>query len=114
MPRRTSLPAEYDGSKPLPNARHEAFCMAYVGEARGNAAAAYRAAGYKTKKTHNDANCGALLLVNIGIQKRISHLETELAEKEKLKAIDAVRHLKSVATVTLADFLDVRATRAEI
>jgi len=106
MPRRTSLPAAYDGSKPLPNKRHEAFCLAYVGTERGNAAASYRAAGYKTKKTHTDTNCAALLLANTGIQKRIAHLETELAEKEKLKAIDAVRHLKSVATVTLADFMD--------
>lgn len=105
MPRTTQLPATYDGSEPLPNPRHEAFCVAYVGEQRGNAAASYRAAGYKTKKTHTDGNCAALLLENTGIQKRIAHLENELAEKERLKAIDAVRHLKAVATVTLADFI---------
>ena len=105
MPRTTQLPATYDGSEPLPNPRHEAFCVAYVGEQRGNAAASYRAAGYKTKKTVSDANCAAKILINTYIQKRIAHLENELAEKEKLKAIDAIRHLKAVATVTLADFI---------
>lgn len=106
MPRRKQLPAEYDGTTPLYNERHEAFCVAYVGEHRGNGAAAYRAAGYKTLKTLTDAACAAKLLINANIQKRIAHLENELAEKEKLKAIDAVRHLKAVTTVTIADFMD--------
>ncbi|MBR4674821.1 MAG: terminase small subunit [Victivallales bacterium] len=105
MPRTRQLPANYDGSGPLPNPRHEAFCVAYVGEQRGNAAASYRAAGYKTKKRHPDAAAGQRLLTFVDIQKRIAHLENELAEKEKLKAIDAIRHLKAVATVTLADFI---------
>jgi len=105
MPRTRQLPAGYDGSEPLPNVRHEAFCVAYVGEQRGNAAASYRAAGYKTKRTRTDAVCAAEILINPNIRKRIAHLENELAEKERLKAIDAVRHLKAVATVTLADFI---------
>ena len=108
MPRKSLPPSDYDGSAPLANARHEAFCMAYVGEFRGNAAASYRAAGYKTKKTRTDAVCAAEILVNPNIRRRVDYLEHELAEKEKLKAIDAVRHLKAVATVTLADFLDSR------
>ncbi len=100
------MPSDYDGTTPLYNERHEAFCVAYVGEHRGNGAAAYRAAGYKTKKTQTDAVCAADFLINPNIQKRIAHLEKELAEKERLKAIDAIRHLKAVSTVTLADFLD--------
>lgn len=106
MPKKRQMPADYDGATSLVNERHEAFCVAYVGEHRGNGAAAYRAAGYKTLKTLTDAACAAKLLINANIQKRIAHLEKELAEREKLKAIDAVRHLKAVSTVTLADFMD--------
>lgn len=101
--RRNSPPPESeDGTQPLVNKRHEAFCMAYVGECRDNASAACLAVGYKTK---NPDVVGAHLLVKLSIQRRISHLQEELAQQERLKAVAAVRHLKAVATVTVADFL---------
>ena len=94
---------EEDGTKPLANKRHEAFCMHYVGDCRDNASASCIAAGYSGK---NADVVGPRLLVNVGIQRRIRHLEDELVETEKLRMIDAVRHLKAAATVTIADFLD--------
>ncbi len=101
--RRNSPPPESeDGTQPLVNKRHEAFCMAYVGECRDNASAACLAVGYKTK---NPDVVGAHLLVKVSIQRRIKHLQDELAETEKLKAVAAVRHLKAVATVSIADFI---------
>lgn len=101
--RRNSPPPESeDGTQPLVNKRHEAFCMAYVGECRDNASAACLAVGYKTK---NANVVGPRLLANVGIQRRISHLQEELAQQERLKAVAAVRRLKAIATVTVADFI---------
>ena len=102
MPKRRNAPMEEDGTKPLANKRHEAFCMHYVGDCRDNAAASYRMAGYKAKGNVN----GVQLLAKTSIQRRIRHLEDELVETEKLRMIDAVRHLKSIATVNLSDFLN--------
>lgn len=102
--RRNSPPPESeDGTQPLVNKRHEAFCMAYVGECRDNASAACLAVGYKTK---NANVVGPRLLANVSIQKRIRHLQDELADQERLHAIDAIRHLKAIVTVTLSDFLN--------
>lgn len=103
MPKRKNAPMEEDGTKPLANKRHEAFCMHYVGDCRDNASASCIAAGYSGK---NADVVGPRLLVNVGIQRRIRHLEDELVETEKLRMIDAVRHLKSIATVNLSDFLN--------
>jgi hypothetical protein len=105
MPKRRLAISEdqEDGSQPLINKRHEAFCLAFVGECRDNAAAAYLAAGYKNKNAHVN---GCQLLIKTNIKRRIKHLEDELAEQEKLKAIDAIRHLKAIATVTITDFMN--------
>lgn len=106
MPKRRLAISEdaEDGTMPLVNKRHEAFCMAYVGECRDNAAAAYVAAGYQNTK--NAHVCGCQLLTKLNIKRRVKHLEDELAEQEKLKAIDAIRHLKAIATVTITDFMN--------
>ena len=103
MPKRRLAIAEdqEDGTLPLVNKRHEAFCLAYVGECRDNASASCLAAGYHTK--HPDVT-GSQLLVKISIKRRIKHLEDELAEQERMKAIDAIRHLKAIATARLSDF----------
>lgn len=106
MPKRRLAISEdaEDGTMPLVNKRHEAFCMAYVGECRDNAAAAYRAAGYRdTKNARINATS---ILTKSNVKRRIKHLEDELAEQEKLKAIDAIRHLKAIATVTITDFMN--------
>ena len=103
MPKRRLAIAEdqEDGTLPLVNKRHEAFCLAYVGECRDNAAASVIAAGYKTK---NANVIGSRMLAYVSIKRRIKHLEDELAEQERMKAIDAIRHLKAIATARLSDF----------
>ena len=93
---------EEDGTKPLRSKRHEAFCLAYVGEHRENATASCIAAGYKAR---NAKSTGSRMLTFVDVQRRIRHLEDELVEQERLKAIDAVRHLKRIATVSLSDFV---------
>ena len=105
MPRRKNSPPpeSEDGTRPLANKRWESFCLYYVGEHRGNATASCVACGYKNK---NADVTGPRLLGIVGIQRRIKYLEDELAESEKLRAIDAVRHLKAIVTVTLSDFLN--------
>ena len=103
MPKRRLAIAEdqEDGTLPLVNKRHEAFCLAYVGECRDNATAAYLAAGYNNKNARVN---GCQLLAKTNIKRRIKHLEDELAEQERMKAIDAIRHLKAIATAKLSDF----------
>lgn len=93
-------------SKALRNARHEAFCAAYCGECRGNAAASYLQAGFRCKDREVAKRMASRLLKRPDVAARVRHLEDELAEREKLKAIDAIRHLKAVATASLSDFYD--------
>lgn len=95
-----------DGAKPLDNVRWEAFCTAYTGHFRRNAAAAYVAAGYKPK-TPQIATVSALkLLANTNIQARVEFLNNEALKIERLHARDAVRRLATIATAELADFQD--------
>ena len=93
-----------DESKALKNKRHEAFCLQYVGMSRMNGSAAYKAAGYRCA-ADTARRMAARLLARQDVAARVRHLEDEMAEREKLRALDAIRHLKAVATVTLADFL---------
>jgi len=95
-----------DPSKALRNARHEAFCVAYCGECRGNAAASYLQAGFRCKNREIAKRMASRLLKRPDVAARVHHLEDELAEQEKLKAIDAIRHLKAIATASLSDFYD--------
>lgn len=101
-----SIPEDYDGSTPLPNARWEAFCIAYTGEFRGNAAASYRAAGYKTKKTVSDKVNAAKLLTFTNLQKRVKHLNDEAMAAIKENGRESLERLALIATVSYSDFLD--------
>lgn len=95
-----------DGSKPMANVRWEAFCIAYTGLFRRNAAAAYVAAGYKPKTPDIAASAGERLLRNVDIESRIEYLNNEALKVERLHARDAIRRLAAIATAELADFLD--------
>ena len=99
---------QQDGAQPLRNARHEAFCLAYAGEHRRNAAASYRAAGYSSKKNHNAAAIAQKLLTKSDIRARVAFLDRKAAELARLSARDAIERLAAIATVTIADFLDER------
>ncbi len=82
------MQAYSDASQPLKNMRWEAFCQAYSSSCFGNAARAYREAGYKPQSDRAAANEGSRLLGNVGIESRISHLR-RLRMKEL--AIDQTR-----------------------
>lgn len=103
----TQLPEKAaDGAAPLDNVRWEAFCTAYTGDFRRNAAASYVAAGYKPKTPQIAAATAERLLRKTEIQARIEHLNNEALKIERLHARDAVRRLAAIATAELADFLD--------
>lgn len=99
-------PTTESGSQPLANVRWEAFCIAYTGHFRRNAAASYVAAGYKPKTQQIAAATAERLLRNTDIQSRIEHLNNEALKIERLHARDAVRRLATIATAKLSDFMD--------
>lgn len=103
----TQLPEKpADGARPLDNVRWEAFCIAYTGDFRRNAAGAYVAAGYRPKTPGTAAVCATQLLMNPNIAARVEHLNNAALKIERLHARDAVRRLATIATAELADFLD--------
>lgn len=69
---------ESGGARPLANPRHEQFAQAYAGEAHGNAAEAYRLAGYRPKNGDTAASCGERLLRNGEVLTRIKELRANL------------------------------------
>lgn len=83
-----SMQTSFDGSHPLANMRWEAFCQLYSSSCFGNAARAYRQAGYKPKTDGAAAAEACRLLINDNVDKRIAYLR-KLRAKEL--AIDATR-----------------------
>ncbi|HNX96122.1 MAG TPA: terminase small subunit [Candidatus Aminicenantes bacterium] len=69
------------GNGPLRNMRHEQFAQAYAGEAWGNAAEAYRQAGYHPKNARVAANSGLRLMGNAGIRGRIRELRSSIEDR---------------------------------
>ena len=63
------------------NRKQEIFCEEFVKS--GNAAEAYKAAGYKASSAKSAANSASRLLENVGICNRIAELR-EKAEDEKI------------------------------
>lgn len=96
---------EHPGSKQLDNVRWEAFCIAYTGHLRRNAAASYVVAGYKPKSPEIAAVNGLRLLTNDNIQARIEHLNNEALKIERLHARDAVHRLAVIAMAKLSDYM---------
>lgn len=90
----------------MENTRWEAFCVAYTGHFRRNAAASYVAAGYKPKTPQIAAATSERLLRNTDIQSRIEFLNNEALKIERLHARDAVRRLAAIATAKLSDYMD--------
>lgn len=97
---------EQDGTQPLRNARHEAFCQAYTSTHARNAAASYLAAGYKSKKTTSASSAGLRLLSNVSIRNRIRVLEEAALELAGISRREAVERLSVMAAASIADFLD--------
>jgi hypothetical protein len=70
-------PAITDGSGPLANRRREAFCQAYAGDAWGNAAEAYRMAGYRPRGPNCDVSAGSRLLTYVDVSTRVRFLRAQ-------------------------------------
>ena len=92
---------DYDGSKPLDNARHERFSQNIV---KGMAAGpAYTAAGYRV--TGNSAkSAGGRLLTNVDVQARIAWLQGSTAD-QIIDIRDAARRHTRAAVDTLVSVM---------
>ena len=102
-----NLPATIDkGSKRLKNTRHEAFCIAYTGKYRHNAARSYVEAGYKVKDMLSAAANSDRLFKIQAIVDRIEYLNDRALQREMLHTRDAVSRLRKIATAKISDFLD--------
>ena len=83
----------------LENPRWEKFAQAYAQD--GNAAAAYRAAGYSAKNTGTASACAVRLLNNAKVQERIRELTTEARTLAEKSAIADIREIRERITAIL-------------
>lgn len=93
---------ERDSSAPLANPRHEQFAQAYAGEAHGNAAEAYRLAGYGPKDAKGAGNCGLRLLENVGIRERVKTLRAAIEDRLQIDRLWLAQQRKAIALDPLA------------
>lgn len=84
----------------LQNPRQESFCQKYVIHLNGTKAATQ--AGYSKKTAQEQAS---RLLSNVMIQNRISELQKEISERNKIKADDVIQELKALAFWSINDFV---------
>lgn len=84
---------------PLSNQK-ELFCQYYV--ASMNATNAAKKAGYKKENARTQ---GSKLLTNADIKERVTILQKEMAERNKLKADDIINELRKLAFWDIKSFL---------
>jgi phage terminase small subunit len=82
----------YDGSTPLPNAKHEQFCHEYPTDF--NLTQAYIRAGYSKNGARQSAN---KLLTNADIRARLAYLRAERTKQATKTADDIERELEKLA-----------------
>jgi len=85
------------GSAPLANPRHEQFAQAYAGEAHGNAAEAYRLAGYGPKNAKVAGNAGGALLEFHGIRERVKALRRAIEDRLQIDRLWLATERKRIA-----------------
>lgn len=90
------------GSSPLANPRHEQFAQAYAGEAHGNAAEAYRLAGYGPKNAKVAASAGLRLLINVNVLARIKALRSAIEDHLQIDRLWLAQQRKAIALDPLA------------
>lgn len=88
-----------EGSRQLPNPRHEAFARLYAGEHWGNASQAYRAAGYSARGVASVASCANELLHRVDVRARVAYwrqraldrlgIDVKAILERRLRIIDA-------------------------
>ena len=88
----------------LDNPRWERFVQAYAVD--GNAVAAYKAAGYKTKTDAAASACAYKLLRNAVIQKRLAELTAEARSRAEQSAIADMTEIRQRVTAILRGDVD--------
>lgn len=88
----------------LDNPKWEKFCQAYAQD--GNAAAAYRAAGYTAKNTASASAAAVRLLNNVKVQERIQELTEEARMIAEKSAIADIREIRETMTAILRGEID--------
>jgi phage terminase small subunit len=85
------------------NPRQEAFCRAYAGKAWGNAAEAYRLAGYRAKSPQSAGNAAFALLENLVIRERVKELRGDVEERLNLDRLELAEMRAEIARNPNAD-----------
>ena len=88
------------------NPRQEAFCRAYAGKAWGNAAEAYRLAGYRPKTSQSAAVCADKLLRIANIKEFIRELRADVEAILGIDRREALEILARIANGRLSGFLN--------
>ena len=92
----------YDGSTPLPNARHETFAHEYISTESNGAQAALNA-GY----AENGARQRAYhLLTNDYIWTRIKYLRNERLSRSRRSAAEIIKELENIGFSNVADLME--------
>ena len=74
------------------NPRQEAFCRAYAGKAWGNAAEAYRLAGYLVKTPQSAGNAACRLLEDVRIRERVAELRADVEQRLTFDRLELATH----------------------
>ena len=88
----------YDGSTPLPNARHETFAHEYVIDSNGTQAAIK--AGFAEKGAHVR---GSQLLSNGKVWARVAYLRDERLSKSRRSAAEIIKELENIGFSNVSD-----------
>jgi len=84
--------------------KQEKFCVEFVKS--GNAAEAYKAAGYKVTSAKSAANSASRLLENVGICSRIAELRAQLESEKIMDAKERRETLTAIARSRAEDSQD--------
>jgi len=84
--------------------KQEKFCVEFIKS--GNAAEAYKAAGYKVTSTKSAANSASRLLENVGICSRIAELRAQLESEKIMDAKERRETLTAIARSRAEDAAD--------
>jgi phage terminase small subunit len=83
-------------------AKQEAFCQQYI-ICKFNGTQAAKEAGYSPKTANEKA---AQLLAMPAVKARIAELQSEIAERNKLKEDDVIQELRALGFYSIKDFIE--------
>lgn len=92
-----------DGTVPLANARHEAFCLEVI-RLKGNATQAYLAAGYSARGAAQSAHA---LLRNPDVQARIDNLRVSKLKALHMGAEETLAEIAKIARASMGQMLHI-------